>query len=140
MNQGQNEECWPWMACVLRNGYGQFHLAGKRVYAHRVAYELTYGSLNGMEVDHICHNRACCNPAHLRAVTHKQNTENRKGAPVNSTTGVRGVYISKGRYEAKVRHNGKRIHVGRFVTLEDAEAAVIAKRNELYTHNDLDRR
>lgn len=73
-------------------------------------------------------------------MTHKQNTENRAGAPANSTTGVRGVYfISKNRYEAKVRHNGKRIHVGRFDTLEEAEAAVIAKRNELYTHNDLDR-
>ena len=35
--------------------------------------------------------------------------------------------------------NGKRHHVGYFTTVQDAEAAVIAKRNELFTHNDLDR-
>jgi hypothetical protein len=139
VDQGAPDECWPWTACRILNGYGHFRWGGKMTGAHRVAYELTYGSPGVLEVDHTCHNRSCCNPAHLRAVTHKQNTENRCGPQFNSTTGVRGVTFSQNRYEAKVRHNGERIYVGRFVTLAEAEAAVVAKRNELYTHNDLDR-
>jgi hypothetical protein len=38
-----------------------------------------------------------------------------------------------------VKHDGKRIYLNRFDTTPEAEAAVIAKRNELFTHNDLDR-
>jgi hypothetical protein len=47
----------------------------------------------------------------------------------------------KGRnqYTCSVKHNGKSVYVGRFWTIEEAEAAVIAKRIELYTHNDADR-
>ncbi len=131
-------ECWPWTACILANGYGQFYL-GRLKGAHCAAFELTYGAIpQGLEVDHTCLNRACCNPFHLRAITHKQNTENRLLSSTN-TTGVRGVTFVRGRFEARVRHHGKRFYLGRFDTLGEARDAVVAKRNELYTHNDLDR-
>ena len=139
-------DCWEWTSSKHKLGYGRFAVTEGGVTrvegAHRVSYELTHGAIpEGLHIDHMCHNEGCVNPSHLRAVTPKQNTENRKGPQVNSTTGVQGVFWvpSHSRYRAVVKHFGKAVIVGEYVTLEEAEAAVIAKRNELFTHNDADR-
>lgn len=79
-----NEQgCMLWGKGLSHDGYAQFSLGGRRVYAHRVAYELRIGSLpEGMEVDHVrsegCTNRHCVAPHHLEAVTHAENM--RRGA------------------------------------------------------------
>lgn len=42
--------------------------------AHRVAWEAEHGPIPaGMEVQHDCKRRACCNVAHLRLVTRSEN-------------------------------------------------------------------
>src|SRR4051794_39286296 len=69
------DACWPWTASIARNGYGQFLDDGRiTTTAHRVAYRLTHGAVDAdMVIDHLCRNRACCNPDHLEAVTHDEN-------------------------------------------------------------------
>ena len=135
--------CWNWAASTdSQSGYGEFRLNGKTVAAHRVSYVWSKGQVEeGLEIDHRCHNRACVNPEHLRPVTRKQNRENLRGPQANSTSGVLGVswQSDRGKWRAKVGHQGRQINVGSFDDLADAEAAVIAKRNELFTHNDRDR-
>ncbi len=45
-------------------------------YPHKVAYEELVGTVpEGAELDHLCRVRACCNPAHLEPVTHRENVE-----------------------------------------------------------------
>jgi hypothetical protein len=135
-------ECWEWTGEVGRQGYGRFRLDGRRQYAHRVAYELVKGPiLADMMLDHFCHNLSCVNPDHLRPVTNKQNQENLKGARSTSSTGVLGVswYPITGKWRAAVGHDGRTFHAGYFDSIAEAEAAAIAKRNELFTHNHLDR-
>ena len=138
-------ECWLWTASGDSHGYGQMRIGtkpGKLHPAHRISWRLTNGEIPaGMFVDHKCFTPRCVNPSHLRLATNKQNHENRPGAQRNSKTGIRGVGWSKAsrKWRARVKHHGVEHHLGVFETLEEAEAAAIAKRNELYTHNLIDR-
>jgi hypothetical protein len=74
------KECWPYPGyCNKRTGYGNASTSGgprgsRRVEAHRAAYEMLVGPIpEGLVIDHLCRNRACCNPAHLEPVTHRIN-------------------------------------------------------------------
>lgn len=88
---GGPDACWPWTAKIGRANYGAFD----DCHAHIVAYQLTFGPVpEGLELDHVCHtadlscrgggtclHRRCCNPAHLEAVTHQENS--RRGRSPN---------------------------------------------------------
>lgn len=133
--------CWEWAGSKTRKGYGNFHDGERLVPSHRYSYRLAFGEIpEGMLVDHVCHNRGCVNPDHLRLATNKQNIENVRGARSDSSTGIRGVKRTRsGKFVASVRHHGVSYYLGTFSNMKDAEAAVVAKRNELFTHNDADR-
>ena len=68
------DTCWIWNGYIDKDGYGRYKHEGKNYFTHRLAY-LTYsGEIpQGLEIDHLCRNRNCCNPDHLEAVTHKEN-------------------------------------------------------------------
>lgn len=72
--------CWEWTSTRSPDGYGKVvvgyrgHGRPVRRFAHRVLYELARGPVpKGLELDHLCRNRACCNPAHLEPVTRREN-------------------------------------------------------------------
>jgi HNH endonuclease len=49
-------------------------VGGKALLAHRAAYiELVGPVPDGLQLDHLCRNRPCCNPAHLEPVTQDEN-------------------------------------------------------------------
>jgi hypothetical protein len=67
----KSDGCWDWTGYKTATGYGR--VQGTK-YAHRVAYELQVGPIpDGLEIDHLCRNRGCVNPAHLEVVTHQEN-------------------------------------------------------------------
>lgn len=74
---GWTDECWDWNSSLGSTGYGAFttgRVRGYTSYAHRMAYIPTKGDPGSdMTIDHLCHNKKCCNPAHLEAVPQAEN-------------------------------------------------------------------
>jgi hypothetical protein len=69
----QENGCWIWQGHINKKGYGRIESSGRRL-AHRVAYELWVEPIpKGLQVQHLCNDRLCCNPAHLVAGTASEN-------------------------------------------------------------------
>lgn len=65
--------CWEWLGAKSR-GYGTLRLNNKTILAHRFIYEYYNGSIcPDLTIDHLCRNRACCNPLHLEQITSRLN-------------------------------------------------------------------
>jgi len=69
--------CWEWTGATNGNGYGVLVTPRphkRNVYAHRFSYEIHVGPIpHGLDLDHLCRNRRCVNPAHLEPVTRAAN-------------------------------------------------------------------
>lgn len=71
--------CWLWAGTILASGYGQFHLKGAGVRAHRAAFVMFSGLAAGAQfVLHRCVNRRCVNPDHLFLGDHRSNMSDMK--------------------------------------------------------------
>lgn len=65
--------CWLWKG-TPKSVYGRVSLDGRKVYAHRVAYEMWVGPIpNGCIIHHKCGNTRCVRPSHLQAIGQGEN-------------------------------------------------------------------
>ena len=124
--------CIVWVGYTNSDGYGRLWANGRMVPAHRYAWEQAHGPIpSGMVLDHMCWERSCVNPDHLRLATVAQNNANRSGACKGRGL-PRGVYPSGRRYMAQVRHDGQNHYLGTFDTPEAASIAAQTKRALLF--------
>lgn len=80
------DDCWIWHGSATLDGYGLVGVPPYRgpkragnLYAHRLIYEAEVGPIpDGHEVDHLCFNTRCVNPAHLEPVTPDENRRRRR--------------------------------------------------------------
>lgn len=69
--------CVTWLGGINHKGYGVAWDAAQRRFrsSHRLLYSMWRGSIpEGLQLDHKCRNRICCNPDHLEPVTPQENT------------------------------------------------------------------
>ncbi len=92
----KSTDCWLWTGKLSKSGYGRIVSGGsvtkgaKTLRAHRVSWELAFGSIpDGLQVLHHCDNPRCVRPDHLFLGSHIDNMVDRN---------------AKGHYPRGVRH------------------------------------
>lgn len=81
-------DCWTWTG-ALTEGYGRIKWGGRLDMAHRVVYAILVGPVpDGLQLDHLCRNRACVNPAHLEPVTQAVNMQRAAEAWMEDAPGI----------------------------------------------------
>ena len=138
----KTDSCWLWTGATY-NGYGVVRAEGKSQLAHRVLYAWSKGAIpDGTQLDHMCHNRGCVNPSHIRFADWETNGQNRASANKNSKTGIRGVYWNKGRngWFAAITLGPDVIRRGPFEEIGDAETAAIELRRVHMPFSLMDRK
>jgi hypothetical protein len=111
-------------------GHRRIHIEGKTYQAGRLAWLYVTGSWPFPEIDFKNGNPADLRFANLREATPQQNAANRR---TSNLTGTKGVSISSpGRFRAQICINGKRIELGAFDTIEEANAAYAKAATEAF--------
>jgi hypothetical protein len=109
----QDDGCVVWLGGKTAGGYGMFaeQTTGglnTKVMAHRWAYEHAVGPIpEGLDLDHLCRNRACVNPAHLEPVTRMENIRRAAALKTNCPAGhpydAENTYIRPGTVHRRCR-------------------------------------
>ncbi len=106
-----NSGCWLWAGALNSWGYGSIRVDSKQWPAHRFALVTLSGELPpSMHVDHLCRVQSCVNPAHLEAVSIRE----------NARRGIKGVLTthcpSGHEYDESNTNtrNGRRVEEGSF--------------------------
>ena len=79
-----NTGCWLFTGTWCDQGYGRYVLSIGRGPVHRYVYQTLKGEIpEGLQLDHKCRVRCCCNPDHLEPVTPRENVRRGIIAQVN---------------------------------------------------------
>lgn len=81
-------DCLVWAGYLNEKGYPYFYDGQRMRRAHRYIYESMIGTIaDGLQIDHLCRNRACVRLSHLETVTHKENCQRGIGSKTHCKNG-----------------------------------------------------
>ena len=109
---------------IENTGYRRVLIDGKKYQIHRLVYMMHYGFMPNT-IDHFDGNRLNNKIENLRPATVEENCRN-SIRRTNNTSGVKGVFWNKqtAQWRAQIRSKGKRIHIGLFDSINEAENAI----------------
>lgn len=91
---GYSSPCWISDRAKHTNGYTKTGVDGRTWLTHRLSYTAFVAPIpDGLQLDHLCRMRACCNPDHLEPVTCRENLlrgETRTAAEAAATACIHG--------------------------------------------------
>ena len=122
---------WKWFAQFNWNKTGFYarRREGKRkIYMHRVIMKTPPNKYTD-HINHISHDNRKCN---MRICTNKENQENRQVHIFGKTSKYRGVSLENKKYVACIKHNDKKIRLGRYDIETDAAHAYDSAAKQLY--------
>ncbi len=109
-----NTGCWIWLGWIASIGYGYHMIEGKWHCAHRLVYEVYKGTIpEGLQLDHLCRNRWCVNPAHLEPVTFQEN-------------------ISRGKRETAAQRFSRITHCKQGHPFDDANTRITSRKGKIW--------
>jgi hypothetical protein len=119
---------------VRSDGYRIIGIEGNKVLAHRAAWVFLRGEWPAWQIDHINGDRADNSAGNLRQVTHAENCQNVRRARRDSGSGLMGAHwIARlQRWRARIKVDGTEIHVGHFLTAQEAHNAYISAKRRLH--------
>lgn len=120
------------------DGYITIQINRKVYPAHRLAWFYIHGVWPKNDIDHINHNRSDNRIENLRQATRSENLQNLIKANIRSKLGIIGVSFSDGKYNAKIKLNGKVFWLGSFNTADEASLAYITAKKKLHPFNTID--
>lgn len=132
-----NAKAGPVTPYLSGGGYPAVGCMGKGYRIHRIAFLLMTGSFPSEDVDHINGDRTDNRWANLRLATRKENCENQRVAHRNSKTGLLGASPFGNKFKAQIKHNHRVIHIGTFVTAEEAHAAYLEAKRSIHTFSTI---
>lgn len=114
-------------------GYLRIQIDGRQYLAHRLSRLHTTGKWPPDEIDHLYGNKSDNRPHRLRLATRSENEHN-KGLRKDNTSGTKCVvwHIGRRKWQANIRINGRRIHLGLFAN--PVHAWIVYRRAALKFH------
>lgn len=132
---GGENGCRLWIGALTGQKYPAIRFMGDLWAIHRLLMTIEHGVIgDGMEVDHICFNKTCINPEHLRVIPMELNRslkDPRNRGLRNSSTGEWGIYPHlRGKLQVRIRKEGVLHTAGTHIDLSaaiEARDALIAQ-------------
>lgn len=130
-NRGRRVKAGDVAGCLHHKGYVVITIGKKQYQAHRLAWLYVHGKYPEAQIDHINNVRSDNRISNLRQATQAQNCQNlRKSRGSSGFLGVSFDSTRGNRWNASIKLDGKKYHLGWFKTAEQAHQAYLyAKRN-----------
>jgi len=125
-------QCKDWFPGLLgSHGYYMIQYKRKSYLVHRLAYLYMVGKFPVEVIDHINSNKKDNTWKNIRDASYTQNALYKTKASRNSKSGILGVTPHRDGFTAQCKVQGKKIHLGKYKTKEEAEEAYLYFKNAI---------
>lgn len=117
-----------------KGGYVAIRYNKKLYLAHRLAWLYCTGENPKGVIDHKNGNPRDNRISNLRDVSQLINSQNTLKPHKNNSSGIIGITLTKGKWNARIRVSNRRLHLGCFEKKEDAKQAYLEAKKKYHSY------